>query len=132
MLDCGSPQTQHTMSLQGSEEDRQTERLLAYPSTLQGALGLGAPSAVFQPGASAGQSLGRPLGGAENWRGQFSAATVGMGTPVPRSLWATRDSSHHREADKIVCIKVETPVWQKNENKVKKTYAIGREGSCDI
>lgn len=131
VLDCGSPQAKHTLSLQGSKEDRQREGLLPYPSTLQGALGLGTPSGVSQPGASSGQSLGCPLGGGENWRGQFSVATVGMGTPVPRSIWVTRDSSHHRGADKIVCIKVETPMWPKNESKVKKTHAKGREGSCD-
>lgn len=59
-------------------------------------------------------------------------ATAGMQAPAPRSIWATGDSSHHRQAGKIVCIKAETPILQMNENKVKKTYAKGREDSCDI
>ena len=58
-------------------------------------------------------------------------ATAGMRTPAPRSIWATRNSSHHRQAGEIVCVKVETLIPQMNEGKVKETYAKGREASCD-
>ena len=71
--------------------------------------------------------------------GWFSTRSVGLvtgnrrdGCAVPRGIWATRDSFHRREADKIVCIKVETPIWHKNENKVLKTYAGGRESARHI
>lgn len=109
------------------------------PPTLQ-ALWDGASAEASQPLCMACESQGHsqergchPVGGG------FSTRSVGLvtgnrrdGCAVPRGIWATRDSFHRREADKIVCIKVETPIWHKNENKVLKTYAGGRESARHI